>query len=263
MKALSKQKPCSRSAGTGSGKQRPYISTGAGLPASGIIVASISQLFIQLNWLSAMGIAMVIIALVLIALGRTIPRLSPETSAMLMETGTDNIASLLEELGISSKAVYLPPSSSNAKPQALIPLQEKPLNVKAIGSLPQRLIVNYGSGGEDIGLLVTTAGSVASQMLQTRPAASPSEYEAALASLLIGELGAAENVKVTADKYKVQVIIANPGINGRTNRADSCLGGPLAQITATLAAIAWNRPFIINKEERSPKRQLIELEVIA
>ena len=112
-------------------------------------------------------------------------------------------------------------------------------------------------------LLVTTAGSVASQMLQTRPAASPSEYEAALASLLIGELGAAENVKVTADKYKVQVIIANPGINGRTNRADSCLGGPLAQITATLAAIAWNRPFIINKEERSPKRQLIELEVIA
>lgn len=210
-----------------------------------------------------MGIAMVIIALILIALGRTIPRLSPEASMMLMETGIDNIASLLEELGIRSKAIYLPPSPTNAKPQALIPLQGKPVNAQAIKSLPRRLIVNYGSSGEDIGLLVTTAGSVASQMLETKPGASPSEYEAALVSLLIGELGAAEKIKVTANKHTVQVIISNPGINSKTSRVDSCLGGPLAQIAATVAAISWDRPFIISKEEHRPERHLIKLEVIA
>ncbi len=119
-------------------RQRPYISTGIGFLVSGAIIASVSQFVIQMNWLTAMGIAMVIIALVMIALGRTIPKLSPEASLILMETGTDNIASLLEELGISSKAIYLPPSSVNTRPQALIPLQEKPINAQSINSLPQR-----------------------------------------------------------------------------------------------------------------------------
>ncbi len=100
-------------------------------------------------------------------------------------------------------------------------------------------------------------------MLETKPGASPSEYEAALISLLIGELGAAERIKVTANKHTILVVITNPGIKGRTSRADSCLGGPLAQITATVAAIAWGRPFIISKEEHRSEKYLVELEVIA
>ncbi len=64
----------------------------------------------HLVWLTALGICMLIISFILLALGRTIPKLPPEVCTLLLETGIDNMATIVEELGIRTKAVYLPSS---------------------------------------------------------------------------------------------------------------------------------------------------------
>lgn len=70
---------------------------------------ALSAYFIFLKtWLTALGIYMLILAAILLVLGRTIPKLSLEVSSLLLETGIDNIAAIIEELGNKIKAVYLP-----------------------------------------------------------------------------------------------------------------------------------------------------------
>jgi hypothetical protein len=52
------------------------------------------------------GISGVILGVVSLALGRSLPRISPEASLMLLEAGSDNIAILVEELGLRARAIY-------------------------------------------------------------------------------------------------------------------------------------------------------------
>lgn len=242
-------------------KKNSYISAGLSLLITGILVSLVSIFILYLTWLTATGIAMLILSFILLSLGRTIPTLSPEASAILLKTGIDNIASIVEELGISSKAIYLPSSLTGGKPQALIPLHSNPSLPSITRAVTQRLIARYGDNPNDIGLLVSTAGTTVVTMLESRPGPTADEFESALTSLLLGTLGVADKVRVNADGNHIKVMIYKPRIESNTTWFHQCLGGPLASIVTSVAAEAWNRPVTIKQEEHSRGKYSVDLEV--
>jgi len=206
---------------------------------------------------------MLILSFISLMLGRTIPRISPEVSSLLLETGINNLAALVEEIGITSKAYYLPSSLTGGSSKALIPLHDNASLSPITGTLPQRLIVKYGANPDDVGLLVTTTGTAAISLLETIPGPAPAELESALISLFRGVLGVAERTRVITDENSINVEIHNPRIENRTTWSHQCLGGPLTSIVASVAAEAWNRPVTITSEEYHRGIYSIELEVLS
>jgi len=205
---------------------------------------------------------MLILSVILLVLGRTIPKLSPEISGLLLETGLNNIGTIIEELGIRTKAIYLPSSLTSGRPQALIPLHSNPSSVPITKALPQRLIVQYGASPDDIGLLVATAGTTAVDMLESRPGPNSAELELSLTSLFRGILGVADGTEVVYHENHISVEIRNPRIENKATWSHQCLGGPLASIVASVAAEAWDRPVTIKQEEQHRGKCSIELEVL-
>jgi len=242
--------------------KNPYTWAGLGLLVAGSLVSLSSYFILLLTWLTALGISMLILSFILLTLGRTIPKLSPEVSTLLLETGIDNIATIVEELGIRAKAIYLPSSLTSGKPQALIPLHSNPLPSLITKALPQRLIVRYGANPDDIGLLLSTIGTTAVGMLELRPGPTSAELESALTSLFRGILGVADGTRVIDHENHITVEIYNPRIENKTTWFHQCLGGPLASIVASVAAEAWDRPVTITQEEQHRGKCSIELEVL-
>ena len=239
-----------------------YTLAGLGLLVAGSLLLLLSYFILLLTWLTALGISMLILSFILLALGRTIPKLSPEVSALLLETGIDNIATIVEELGIKAKAVYLPSSLTSGRPQALIPLHSNPSPPLITKALPRRLIVRYGANPDDIGLLVTTIGTTAVSMLGPRPGPTLAELESALTSLFVGILGVADGTRVASHENNIRVEIRNPRIENKVTWSQQCLGGPLASVVASVAAEAWDRPVTIRQEEQHRGKCSIELEVL-
>jgi len=239
-----------------------YTWAGLGLLVAGSLVFLAAYFVLLLTWLAALGISMLILSFILLALGRTIPKLPPEVSALFLETGINNIAALVEELGIKSKAIYLPSSLTSGGPQALIPLHFNPLLSPITKAFPQRLIVRYGASSDNIGLLVTTTGTTAVGMLESIPGPISAELESALTFLFRGILGVADGTRVITSENHIEVEIYNSHIENKTAWFYQCLGGPLASVVASVAAEAWNRPVTIKQEEHHRGRCSIELEVL-
>lgn len=242
--------------------KNPYTWAGLGLLIAGSLVSLSAYFILQLTWLTALGISMLILSFIFLALAKTIPKLSPEICSLLLETGINNVATIVEELGIRTKAIYLPSSLTSGRPQALIPLHSNPALPPITKALPQRLIVRYGAGPDDIGLLLSTIGSTAIGMLESRPGPTPAELESALTSLFTGILGVADRTRVTSHDNHIRVEIHNPRIENRATWSHHCLGEPLASIVASIAAEAWDRPVTIQHEEHSRRKYSVELEVM-
>lgn len=243
--------------------QNPYSLLGIGLLLAGALFTPTSYFILLSIPLTALGISLLILGSVCLALGKTRPKIPPELSSLLLEIGLDNISTLLEELGLKSKAVYLPPSMIQGKPRALIPLHSNPSLPEVKGPLSQRLIVKYGPNPEDVGLLVTTLGSVCLGMLESPPGSTTGELEASLFSILGGVMDMADGVRVTErglDKILVEVI--SPRLIYRNLYFYRCLGSPLASVVASFAASALNKPVVINREAYKKNEGWIELGVL-
>lgn len=238
-----------------------YTWSGLGMLITGGLISLSAYFIFNLIWLTAIGICILILSFILIALGKAIPKLPPEVCSLLLETGIGNIATLIEELGIKSKAIYLPSSLASKYPRAFIPLHSNGSPPEITKALPQRLISRYGSKPEDIGLLITTIGSTANSMLESRPGATPDELESALTSLFTGRLGVADSTRVICQNNHIKVEIHKPRLESSASWSHQCLGGPLATVVASVAAEAWNKPMTISQEERVNGKYRIELEV--
>lgn len=240
-----------------------YTWTGLSLLVAGIIIVLASLLVLSsLVWLTALGIAALILAFILLALARTIPRITPEVSMLLLEAGIDNIATVIEELGIKSKPVYLPSSLTGGRPQALIPLHSNPSPPRITSTLPRRFIVRYGSGPDDVGLLVTTAGTVAVSMLESPPVPASMQLESTLTSLFVGKLGAADKIRVFAIEPGLRVEVRNPRIQSAGDWSHQCLDSSLASVIASVAAEAWDKPFVVTSEEQHGRTYTVEIEPV-
>jgi len=143
-----------------------YNELGIGLLLAGTGLVPTAYLLLHSIPLIALGISLVVLGAICLALGRSRPTISPEVSKLLMETGMENLNSLLEELCLKSKGMYLPSSITGGKPRAIIPLHSNPRFPEVNEPLGQRLIVSCGQSPEDIGIMVTTPGSNIVNMLE-------------------------------------------------------------------------------------------------
>ena len=243
-------------------RKSPYTWTGLGLLIAAVALFCADFFIFHRTWLSALSISMFILSFILLALGRAVPNLPPEVSRLLLETGIDNIATLIEELGITSKAIYIPSSLSIDHPRAFIPLHNNGTNPRIIRALPHRLISRYGANPEDIGLLISTIGSAAADMLEQKPGKGADDLEHALTSLFSGHLGIADRTRVAYQDNNISVEIFKPRFTTSTDWSHQCLGGPLATITASIAAESRDKPVKITREEPRSGKYFVELEAI-
>jgi hypothetical protein len=239
-----------------------YSFLGLGLIIAGAGFTPLSYLVLNSTPLTALGIAFIILGAVSLVLGRARPAMPSEAGALLLEAGLENIGALIEELGLRSKAIYLPSRLAGGACRALIPMQSNPSLPQTNHPLPQRLIVKHGSGPEDLGLLVATPGTPAVNMMETKP--SLNGLESALKSVLEGMTDLVDNIRViTTDEEKVTVEISNPRIEYRHIWFYDYLGSPLASMVASISAEALDKPVIISHELYHKGKSTIELEVLA
>jgi hypothetical protein len=213
--------------------------------------------------LTALGISLIILGIVCLGLARTRPEISPEASAMLLQVGIENISALVEELGLRSKAIYLPSSKTSGQPQALIPLHSNPSLPEIRAPLPKRLIAKYGPNPEDTGILVTTPGSATVAMLESKPGPTSGEIESALSHILVGMFDLANSVTVGMAENRVTVEITNQRMEYTHMLVYEYLGTPLASIVASVVAEALDKPVMVLTEQRQKGKTLIELEVLS
>ena len=243
--------------------RNPYTMAGLVSVLTGITVALLGQFIFLVAWITALGIALLILSFVFLVLGRTIPRLPPEYSRLLLETGLNNVTSMVEELGISSRAVYLPASMTGGQIRAWIPFRDDLTDVRQRVTLPDRMIVRYGNRPEEIGLLVTTVGTAAVKMLEQKPGDSLSELEDALTSLVSGILGVADGVTLSESQNQIMAGINKPRIEIDETWSDHCLGGPLASLVASVIVYGRDLPVQVVNEEKIGDRYRVEIQVLA
>jgi hypothetical protein len=240
-----------------------YRMLGLCLVLTGSLLSLVSYFILNSIPLTALGISTLFLAGITYAIGTGQPKIPPEASALLLQSGTENISELVEELGLKSKAVYLPSSITGGKPRALIPLHSNP-PYPQLGKIafPKRLIVKYGANPEDMGLLVTTAGSTVSETIASKPDATDADLESTLTSVLSGNVNLADNAKITIDDDIIHVEVSNPRLENKKMWIYESLGTPLASIVASAIAQILNEPIIIEEEQTLKGKNLLKLKLL-
>lgn len=242
--------------------KNPYIWCGLGLLTSGILCALVSSLILDIAWFTAMGLSMVILGVIMLALGRSTPVLSPELSRILFETGSESISDMLEELCLTNRAVYLPPPMTGGNPRALIPLTEVELLSLPLRLPARRLITKYGSSPENTGLLVTTPGTAVLRALGPPLEASPAAFESALTVVFRGMLDIADSVTVSLKDNLLNIRISGLRHEPGHSWGERSLGSLPASTAAAMAAAAWDTPVKIVSEQAESKLYHIELQLM-
>ncbi len=239
----------------------PYARVGATLVVGGAAFTLLAGVLARSEPLVGLGIAAVFVGVVTVALGYSVPPLSPEASALLLQTGLENLSMLVEEIGLETPGVYLPSRLTGGRPRALIPLRAntRPFRVPV---LPQRLIVFYGPESQDVGLLVTTAGAAAMRFLGSRAGGTSGGLEAALAVVLVGALDLGSAVRVRREDGRVVVVVASPRLDQRDLWLARSLGSPLASIVATVVAEGLDRPVTVAAEDHRDGEVTIVVEQV-
>ena len=212
--------------------------------------------------LTSVGISVIILGLTSIALANARPYISPEASELILRTGMENTSALLEELGLSNKAIYLPSSMRDGRAQALIPLSGNKHINQIRNKIPGRLIVRYGENPEDMAIAITTPGSVSFEKLQSKPEPTSEEIETTLNYILIGLLDLAHSVAVNVMSKTVDVEVNGSRLHYEDIWYYRCLGSPIASIVATVVCEALAKPISILDESQSRGKSKIHLEVI-
>jgi hypothetical protein len=241
--------------------RKRYILLGLGLILGGGLFAAAAGLILEYMPLAALGISGVILGVVSLALGRSLPRISPEASLMLLEAGSDNIMALVEELGLRARAIYLPTSFTQGQPRALIPLHGNPVQPVIQKPVERRLIVQFGPGPDDYGVLVATPGSPTLSLIETPETGSSGALEDALSDLLVGRLDMVNAVRVERSGEKITIEVAHPALPLRSHPAYTVLGSPIASIVATVAAESLGQPASVTSESSYGRWQVIALEL--
>ena len=236
---------------------------GVALCAAGAIFAPLSYFILGSVPLTAVGMSAVIIGFTCIALANTRPYISPQACELMLKTGMENTAALLEELGLRSKAIYLPSTMRNGHPQALIPLVEDREIQLVKSKISGRLIVRYGVNPDDMAIAVTTPGSMNVDMLETKPGPTSGEIAAAATYLLTGVLDIADSVTVNLADARVDVEVSGSKLHYEDIWYYRCLGSPIASIVAAISSEALQKPVRIREESYSKGKSRIVLEVLS
>jgi hypothetical protein len=181
----------------------------------------------------------------------------------MFQTGIENIAALLEELGLSGKAIYLPRSMRDGRSQALVPLRQNSAFARSNHKIAGRLIVRYGHNPDDLGIALTTPGSVCLDTLEVELGPASDVIAAALTHVLVGMLDLASSVSLNASDGKINIEVSNPKLGHENVWFYRSLGSPLASIAATVACESLDKPVTVVSEGNLNGKNVIELEVLS
>ena len=247
----------------GRSRRSPYSLLGLGLAIAGAISSPVFYFVVGSVPLTAMGISFIMLGLTSVALANTRPPLSPEAGQMMLRVGMENTAALLEELGLNGQAVYLPRSLRDGLSQAVVPLSPDQLREPITRRVAGRLIVRHGAGPLDMGIAVTTPGSLCLDALEVTPGPDPGEIETALTHILVGMLDIAGAVSVATTDGAVTIEISRPKLTYENLWYYRALGSPMASIAATVTCEAHDRPVMIVRDDNQRGKGIVELEVLA
>ena len=243
-------------------KNNRYRVLGVGLIISGAVFAPVAYFIINSIPLTAIALSSTMIGFTSFALATARPRISPEASRMIFETGMENIVSLLEELGINNKAIYLPSIMRTGNAQVLIPLSGNIDVQKIKEKIPGKLIVRYGDHPGNMGIAVTAPGGVGLNNLEINPGPTASEIEQTLTYVLTGLLDIANSVSVHLSEKQLYVEVTKPKLHYENIRYYRCIGSPIASIVATIASDGLGKPIRIKEESYHKGVSTILLEVL-
>jgi hypothetical protein len=212
--------------------------------------------------LTAVGLSAVVIGIVCIALPNYRPYVSPEAWQILLQAEMENTAALLEGLGISSRALYLPSSMTDGRSQTIIPLKDRDKNAVP-DEIPGRLLTRYGTAPGDTALVLTTPGNMSIRLLKTAPGPTPEEIEGAASHVLIGVLDLADSVTVGTSDAHINVLVRGARLSYEETWHSRCLGSPIASVVAAICSEALGKPVRIARESCSRGVSRIEIEVLS
>ena len=240
----------------------PYRLLGIGLITAGVVFAPVAYFVINSIPLTAIALSSMMIGFTSFALATTRPQISPEASRMMFETGMANIASLLKEFGLNSKAIYLPSAMRTGDAQVLIPLSGDIDAKKIRGKIPGRLIVRYGDNPNDIAIAVTAPGATVLNKLEIKPGPTSSEIEQAITYVLTGLLDIANSVSVHLSEKQLHIEVTGSKLHYENVCYYRCAGSPMASIVATIACDGLGKPIRIKEESYHKRVSTIQLEVL-
>ncbi|WP_069807925.1 hypothetical protein [Vulcanisaeta thermophila] len=208
---------------------------GAGVTAIGYLILNSIPVFI-------MGISILIMGILATWGEDSLGGVNQE----LMSTAWENVAALIESVGIVNKAVYLPSSlTQDSRAYALI----TPAQPTGLTNIPTGLIVKYGPSPNEVGILVRTMGTRAVELCRESGAIS-TDLESSLNNCIVNHLGLARRVISHVDGDRVRVVInGSRAVNAYGNTVvRAVLGSPMASIVASVVAESLNRPVIYDSE---------------
>jgi hypothetical protein len=211
--------------------------------------------------LTALALSAVLLGTIALFLDRSLPEVPARAAQLLLESGLANLGSLLEESGVSAKALYLPSTLTGGQPRALIPLTSDGQRPTVSQISAQRLIVELGPRPEDLGLVVSTPGSCAFSFLDEPVGSTSSELETALTRLLVGVFDIASTVQVSQENGVVQVRVGGTRLNGDDLWVHRILGTPVASVAATIVAEGLKAPVVVESEARTGDTVNVRIEV--
>lgn len=241
--------------------KNPYRTLGIGLVAAGAMFAPVAYFILNSAPLTAMALLSLLVGFTCIALASTRPYISPEASLVLLQTGMENIAVLLEELALRNKAVYVPSSMGDGKPKAIIPLADGSTPVIK-NKMPGRLVVRYGGRPDEVGIALATPGGASLPLVRGSLGPDAGQIESALSYLLIGVLDLATGVTVTRRDGQLNVDVRNPRLHWENIWYYRSLGSPIASMAAAVICEALGKPVRVENESIDKKRARVEIEVV-
>ncbi len=224
------------------------------------MLSTLSFLVLQSTPLTALGISTIILGAVTFAIDKGQPKIPPEASAILLQSGLENISAIVEELGLKAKAIYLPKSITKEKTKALIPLgTNTKINTQ---TLPKRLIVKYDNTPQSMGLLITTPGSAVASQIETKTAYSASDIESSISQVLSGTVNLADGARVKIEEDKITVEVINPRLQDNKMWIYESIGTPITSIVASVVAEVTDKPITITSEQYGKGKIFVELKVL-
>lgn len=190
------------------------------------------------------------------------PSLSPAVYQLMLTTGLENTAVLLEEFNLSNKAVYIPSTRGNGYQQVVLPLAGSADLDKVREKIPDRCIVKYGQNSEDRAISITAPGSINIDRFETIPGPTADEIEKAVNYILSEILDIADSASVILVDDREYVAVSNPKLIFENTWYCQCIGSPIASIIASVSSEALSRPVRISEENSEKKLSTITLEVL-
>jgi hypothetical protein len=272
---------------------RMYVYLGVVLALVGSLIALFSYVTINSVPIMAVGLSTLILGLASIGLANTRPKLSPEACTMFLKAGVKNTLAILEELGVKSRAIYLPRSMMKGHSEAIIFLDEEsearnieerlssffvvgyefslPTREKSTQEftevLPKHIVSGHNLGLKDRVIAVTTLGNVSLDFLRETPKHNEGAIKSAIEHIVTRVLDIAGGVSVNIGNSSVKVKVTGVDMMDKElfyeeSLYSHILGSPIASIAAAICSEAMEKPVSITFETMHRETLFIDLEVI-